>query len=66
MFVFDESTTGLDSVTAEKVLNHIEAYAESIGAGIIYISHDKHVVSRCKIVIELRNKINEQPLNETD
>lgn len=65
MFVFDESTTGLDSVTAERVLDHIEAYAESIGAGIIYISHDKHVVSRCKTVIELRNKINEQPLNKT-
>jgi len=59
MFVFDESTTGLDVATAERVLNHIEAYAKSIGAGVVYISHDEHVVSRCESTIKLDNKFKE-------
>lgn len=57
VFVFDESTTGLDGNTAEKVLTNIENYAGSVGAGIIYISHDERVVNRCKHVIKLDNKL---------
>lgn len=57
VFAFDESTTGLDGNTVEKVLNNIEDYANSIGAGIIYISHDEHVVNRCKHVIQLDNRL---------
>lgn len=57
VFIFDESTTGLDDTTVEKVLNHMEEYAKSIGAGIIYVSHDERVVKRCKHVIELHNKL---------
>ena len=64
MFVFDESTTGLDVVTAERVLNHIEAYASSINAGIVYISHDEHVVSRCKSIIKLDNKFKDTSLRK--
>lgn len=56
-FVFDESTTGLDGNTAEKVLFNIEEYAKNIGAGIIYISHDDRVVNRCKYVIKLVNQL---------
>lgn len=56
-FVFDESTTGLDGNTAEKVLFNIEEYAKNIGAGIIYISHDDRVVNRCKYVIKLDNQL---------
>ena len=62
MFVFDESTTGLDATTAEKVLNRLELYAKSINAGIVYISHDEHVVQRCKKVIRLDNKLKESRL----
>ena len=57
VFVFDESTTGLDGDTAEKVLSNIEDYAKYVGAGIIYISHDERVVSRCKHVIKLDNRL---------
>ena len=57
VFVFDESTTGLDGNTAEKVLFNIEEYAKNIGAGIIYISHDDRVVNRCKYVIKLVNQL---------
>ena len=57
VFVFDESTTGLDENTAEKVLSNIEEYAKNTGAGIIYISHEDRVVSRCKHVIKLDNRM---------
>ena len=57
VFVFDESTTGLDENTAVRVLSNIEDYAKRIGAGVIYISHEDRVVSRCKHVIKLDNNI---------
>lgn len=57
VFIFDESTTGLDDTTVEKVLDHMEEYAKSIGAGVIYVSHDERVVKRCKSVIKLHNKL---------
>lgn len=56
MYIFDESTANLDSMTADKVLNHIEEYAKNIGAGVVYISHDKNVVARCECVIHIENK----------
>ena len=58
VYIFDESTANLDAVTADKVLTHMEHYAKSIGAGIIYISHDKSVVDRCDSVIQVVNKVN--------
>lgn len=57
VYIFDESTANLDAVTADKVLTHIENYAKSIGAGIVYISHDKSVVDRCDSVIQVVNKV---------
>lgn len=61
LYVFDESTANLDSDTAEKVLDHIEAYAKAIGAGIVYISHDRNVVKRCGAVILVENRITAAP-----
>lgn len=58
VFILDESTTGLDEATVKKVLDHLEAYAARIGAGIIYISHDERVTKRCKHIIKLHNKAN--------
>jgi len=58
VFILDESTTGLDDATANKVLDHLEVYAAHIGAGIIYISHDERVTKRCKHIIKLHNKVN--------
>ena len=51
-------------MTADKVLGHIENYAKSIGAGVIYISHDKNVLNRCDRVIRVENKVNTFPKPE--
>lgn len=59
LLIFDESTANLDSETALIILEHIEAYARKNHIGIIYISHDEHVVERCRKVIPLENKITE-------
>ena len=59
MFIFDEITANLDEAATDYVLGNIERYAASIGAGIIYISHDSKVVSRCNGVVELVNKLRE-------
>lgn len=57
LFIFDESTSNLDRNTAEKVMDNVEAYARSIDAGIVYISHDEYVTNRCTRKIELQNDI---------
>lgn len=59
LYIFDESTANLDAVTADKVLTNVEEYAKGIGAGVVYISHDKNVVNRCDSVINVDNKVNE-------
>ena len=56
LYIFDESTANLDEVTAGKVLTHIEEYARSIDAGVVYISHDKNVMDRCNCIIHVDNK----------
>lgn len=65
LFVFDEITANLDASATNDVLSSIEAYARSIGAGIVYISHDPCVVRRCDHVITLSNKLREQEKDET-
>ena len=57
LYVFDEITANLDSHATSYVLTNIEAHAQKIGAGIVYISHDQKVVERCDRVITLRNKL---------
>lgn len=59
MYVFDEITANLDKDATNYVLANIEEYAKSIGAGIVYISHDQKVVERCDRIISLRNKLQE-------
>lgn len=56
-FIFDEITANLDQEATGFVLSNIEKYAEEIGAGIIYISHDQAVVDRCDEIIEIHNKL---------
>ena len=65
LFIFDEITANLDGGQRDFVLDSIEKYAKSIGAGILYISHDPCVVKRCEHVIELRNKLRENSVEET-
>lgn len=65
LFIFDEITANLDSTQRDLVLDNIEKYAKSIGAGILYISHDPCVVDRCKKVITLRNKLRENTTDES-
>ena len=57
LFVFDEITANLDEKSRDFVLTNIESYAKSIGAGIMYISHDSCVVERCEKVVTLNNKL---------
>lgn len=60
LYVFDEITANLDKNAIQFVLSNIEAHAKKIGAGIVYISHDQHVVDRCDEVITLKNKLREK------
>ena len=55
VFVFDEITANLDDFAMDMVLTNIEEYAQSIHAGVIYISHEKKVVDRCDEIIRLNN-----------
>lgn len=57
LYVFDEITANLDDNATKFVLSSIEAYAKSIGAGIVYISHDQDVIDRCDMVIRLNNNL---------
>lgn len=57
LYIFDESTANLDSATAEKVLDNIEAHAKKNGSGIVYITHDENLVKRCDKVIRVKNRI---------
>ncbi len=57
LFVFDEITANLDDFSTDMVLTNIEEYAKSIGAGVIYISHEKKVVDRCEEIIHLNNMV---------
>lgn len=57
LYIFDEITANLDCKSASHVLDIIEQHAADIGAGIVYISHDPTVVSRCSSVINLKNTI---------
>lgn len=55
LFIFDESTANLDGESMGVVLSNLEHHASKHGAGILYISHDDRVVSRCDQVIHLHN-----------
>lgn len=57
LYIFDEITANLDKDAIDRVLHNIEQYAETIGAGILYISHDPTVVERCDLVITLDNQL---------
>ena len=57
VFIFDEITANLDRKAVDFLLFNIETYANDIGAGIVYISHDQQVIDRCDEVIVLKNKI---------
>ena len=65
LFVFDEITANLDEKSRDYVLTNIESYAKSIGAGIMYISHDSCVVERCEKVVTLNNKLRKNTTDES-
>ncbi len=62
LFVFDESTANLDGDSMGVVLSNLESYAKKNGAGILYISHDNRVVSRCTQVIRLHNLLSKDEI----
>lgn len=55
LYIFDESTANLDGDSMGVVLSNLECHARKHGAGILYISHDDRVVSRCDQIIHLHN-----------
>ena len=57
LYILDESADNLDAATAEKVIRNIEAHAESVGAGIIYISHNENIMRRCDNIINLNHYV---------
>ena len=65
LFIFDEITANLDEKSRDFVLTNIESYAKSIGAGIIYISHDSCVVDRCEKVVTLNNKLRSNTIDRS-
>ena len=65
LFIFDEITANLDEKSRDFVLTNIESYAKSIGAGIIYISHDSCVGNRCEKVVTLNNKLRKKTSDES-
>lgn len=64
LFVFDESTANLDGESMGAVLDNLEEHAHRIGAGVLYISHDNRVTSRCDIVEHLHNLLNDTQSNK--
>ena len=54
-FFLDESTCNLDEKNEEKVLNNLENYAHTLGAGVVYISHSDNVMSRCDEIKNIQN-----------
>lgn len=65
LFIFDEITANLDEKSRDFVLANIESYARSIGAGILYISHDSCVVERCEKVVTLNNRLRKNTTDES-
>lgn len=65
LFIFDESTANLDGESMGVVLSNLEYHARKHGAGILYISHDDRVVSRCDQVIHLHNLLSKDDSLET-
>lgn len=61
LYLLDESTANLDAETADRVLTNVEKHAAEHHAGIVYISHDAHVVKRCDQIIPVVNLLNAQP-----
>ncbi len=66
LFIVDEITANLDEKSRDFVLTNIESYAKSIGAGIIYISHDSCVVDRCEKVVILNNKLRRNTMDKLE
>ena len=66
LFIFDEITANLDENSRDFVLTNIESYAKSIGAGIMYISHDSCVVKRCKEIVTLNNKLRKNTTDDSN
>ena len=66
VLLLDEITANLDEKSRDFVLTNIESYAKSIGAGIIYISHDSCVVDRCEKVVILNNKLRRNTMDKLE
>ena len=56
MIFADEPTGNLDDKTAEEVMNMLFEYINNHQAGMILVTHDNELASRCDVVYRLENK----------
>lgn len=52
-YLMDEVFAGIDNGTATTILNNFETHAKKTGAGIVHVTHDENVISRCDVQIAL-------------
>jgi ABC-type multidrug transport system fused ATPase/permease subunit len=53
IYVLDETLANIDEQTIKAILTNFESYARRIGAGIVHISHEPCIVSRCDKTVKL-------------
>lgn len=53
LFLLDETLANLDPVTVKRLIHNLKAYADEIGAGVLIISHEPHIIECCDYGIRL-------------
>ena len=53
----DEPTGNLDKETAELVMDVLLSYVKETGAGLLLVTHDEQMASRCDSVYRLKDKV---------
>jgi len=53
----DEPTGNLDKETAELVMDVLLSYVKETGAGLLLVTHDEQMASRCNTVYRLEDKV---------
>ncbi|MDR0957468.1 MAG: ABC transporter ATP-binding protein/permease [Candidatus Nomurabacteria bacterium] len=53
LFLLDETTANIDKNTTKKIIENLKNYTKEIGAGVVFITHEKEVVDMCNKKVEL-------------
>ncbi|HET7730742.1 MAG TPA: ABC transporter ATP-binding protein [Usitatibacter sp.] len=62
LVILDEPTTALDKTTEAQVLDLVQSLRARLGAALIYVSHDLHVISAMceRVLVMLRGEVVEE------